>query len=83
MRQTRPFIVEIRQSRKSKALTHKASIWGDLDLSQDRDFDQATAAKGAASLGERWRLPPAPGVSSSIMPAAPQAAAMISPAKSR
>ncbi len=83
MRQTRPFIVEIRQSRKSKSLTHKASIWGDLDLSQDRDHAQATAAKGAASPAERWRLPPAPRVSSSIVPAASQAAAMISPAKSR
>ncbi|KSV66811.1 hypothetical protein N182_34905 [Sinorhizobium sp. GL2] len=30
--QTKPFIVEIKQSRKVKAGTQKPSIWGKLDL---------------------------------------------------
>ncbi|MGF6157441.1 hypothetical protein M2267_002700 [Ensifer sp. KUDG1] len=30
--QTRPFIVEIKQSRKPRDKTQKASIWGKLDL---------------------------------------------------
>jgi hypothetical protein len=50
MRKTRPFIVEIKQSRKSRALKHKASIWGDLDLSQDRDLAPAEPAKEDTSL---------------------------------
>ena len=31
--QTKPFIVEIKQSRKPKTGTEKPSIWGKLDLS--------------------------------------------------
>jgi len=50
MRQTRPFIVEIRQSRKSKSLTHKTSIWGDVDLSQDRDLPKRRQQRGLRAL---------------------------------
>ena len=32
--QTKPFIVEIKPSRKVKADTQKTSIWGKLDLSR-------------------------------------------------
>ncbi|WP_244914759.1 hypothetical protein [Rhizobium sullae] len=33
--QTKPFIVEIKQSRKLKATDRKPSIWGKLDLTSD------------------------------------------------
>ncbi|GEM_PF-4456899 len=32
MRQTKPFIVEIKQTRKQKIAATKTSIWGNLDL---------------------------------------------------
>ena len=32
MRQTKPFIIEIKQTRKQKIAATKTSIWGDLDL---------------------------------------------------
>ncbi|SMD13021.1 hypothetical protein [Rhizobium sp. RU36D] len=35
--QTKPFIVEIKQSRKLKPATQKPSIWGTLDLSVAED----------------------------------------------
>lgn len=35
--QTKPFIVEIKQSRKLKASNQKPSIWGKLDLSVAED----------------------------------------------
>ncbi|MBY3252205.1 hypothetical protein [Rhizobium laguerreae] len=34
--QTKPFIVEIKQSRKLKATDRKPSIWGKLDLTSDQ-----------------------------------------------
>lgn len=37
MRQTKPFIVEIKQSRKLKPGNQKPSIWGKLDLSIAED----------------------------------------------
>ncbi|MBB3303269.1 hypothetical protein FHT72_006926 [Rhizobium sp. BK077] len=39
MRQTKPFIVEIKQSRKPKANDRKASIWGKLDLTSEHDIE--------------------------------------------
>ncbi|MBX5173531.1 hypothetical protein HJB84_27355 [Rhizobium sp. NZLR1b] len=36
--QTKPFIVEIKQSRKPKANDRKTSIWGKLDLTSDQDM---------------------------------------------
>ncbi|WP_165788418.1 hypothetical protein [Phyllobacterium zundukense] len=33
--QTKPFIVEIKQSRKLKPTDRKTSIWGKLDLTSD------------------------------------------------
>jgi hypothetical protein len=35
--QTKPFIVEIKQSRKLKSGNQKPSIWGKLDLSVSED----------------------------------------------
>ncbi|MBY3074868.1 hypothetical protein HFO68_30665 [Rhizobium laguerreae] len=34
--QTKPFIVEIKQSRKLKATDPRPSIWGKLDLTSDQ-----------------------------------------------
>lgn len=36
--QTKPFIVEIKQSRKSKPTDRKTSIWGKLELTLDQDI---------------------------------------------
>lgn len=38
-KQTRPFIVEIRSSRKPKTASEKPSIWGSLNLKPDPDLD--------------------------------------------
>ncbi|RDL47700.1 hypothetical protein BLJAPNOD_05422 [Ensifer sp. M14] len=39
--QTKPFIIEIKHSRKPKAGIHRPSIWGKLDLSvADNPMDQ-------------------------------------------
>ncbi|MCD2180338.1 hypothetical protein [Rhizobium sp. C1] len=35
--QTKPFTVEIKQSRKLKSTDRKTSIWGKLDLTSDQD----------------------------------------------
>lgn len=35
--QTKPFIVEIKQSRKLKQTDRKTSIWGTLDMTPDLD----------------------------------------------
>ena len=35
--QTKPFTVEIKQSRKLKPADRKTSIWGKLDLTPDQD----------------------------------------------
>ncbi len=34
--QTKPFIIEIKQSRKLRATDRKPSIWGKLDLTSDQ-----------------------------------------------
>ncbi|MCJ8057000.1 hypothetical protein GB928_025810 [Shinella curvata] len=51
--QTKPFIVEIKQSRKLKPATQKPSIWGTFDLSVSEDHavaamvtEPATAERG-------------------------------------
>ncbi|NLS01545.1 hypothetical protein HGP17_32325 [Rhizobium sp. P38BS-XIX] len=47
--QTKPFIVEIKQSRKSKPTDRKTSIWGKLELTLDQDIErEAPAAPTAA-----------------------------------
>ena len=38
-KQTRPFVVEIKQSRKLKPETKNVSIWGSLDLKPDLPLD--------------------------------------------
>ncbi|SCB37433.1 hypothetical protein GA0061100_1151 [Rhizobium hainanense] len=48
-KQTKPFIVEIKQSRKVKVASQKPSIWGGLDL---------TVGSTPHSVGSR-REPPA------------------------
>lgn len=54
--QTKPFIVEIKQSRKLKTNTQKPSIWGNLDLSTT-PHDASSADPGvepaAADVGDR------------------------------
>lgn len=42
--QTRPFVVEIKQSRKPRNKAQKASIWGKMDL---RVTDEPIAANSA------------------------------------
>ncbi|WP_198032703.1 hypothetical protein [Mesorhizobium sp. WSM2561] len=41
-KQTKPFIVEIKPSRKPKSSPQKTSIWGKLDLRTDDDLPVAT-----------------------------------------
>lgn len=50
MRQTKPFIVEIKPTRKSKTSARKPSIWGDLDLSQDQDAAAAAPTNELAAV---------------------------------
>ncbi|MDR6667918.1 hypothetical protein [Rhizobium sp. 1399] len=52
MRQTKPFIVEIEQPRKPKALARKSSIWGDLDLSRDQDLVAVAPTNEPASASD-------------------------------
>lgn len=54
MRQTKPFIVEIKQSRKLKPNAPKPSIWGKLDLSTTEDQVDPAAIDRA---GHRDRRP--------------------------
>ena len=54
--QTKPFIVEIKQSRKLKANDQKPSIWGKLDLSVPDDIvapAQTVTAPATADNGDR------------------------------
>ncbi len=41
-KQTKPFTVEIKQSRKPTSDLQKASIWGKLDLRTDEDLQVKT-----------------------------------------
>lgn len=55
-KQTKPFIVEIKQSRKVKAGVQKPSIWGSLDLrmADDRLAEVAPTDEPAAIVaGDR------------------------------
>lgn len=45
-KQTRPFIVEIKSSRKTKTSPEKSSIWGTLNLKPDPDLDVPSIATG-------------------------------------
>ncbi len=52
-KQTKPFVVEIKQSRKLKPSASKPSIWGTLDLSSPEELapgdtlaETATAERG-------------------------------------
>ena len=51
--QTKPFIVEIKQTRKPKTLRDKASIWGKLDIAAAADdaYGAETAVQGIADRG--------------------------------
>ncbi|MDP9839877.1 hypothetical protein J2T09_004657 [Neorhizobium huautlense] len=52
-KQTRPFIVEIKPSRKTKPDTKKTSIWGSLDLKPDPALDpdmRSITAEAAAPI---------------------------------
>jgi hypothetical protein len=56
MRQTKPFIVEIKQSRKLKPNASKPSIWGKLDLSSMEDGippADPSIAPATAEIGDR------------------------------
>lgn len=50
--QTKPFIVEIKPSRKLKPIDRKTSIWGKLDLATGRDTPTATDDRELPSAGE-------------------------------
>ena len=43
--QTKPFIVEIKQSRKLKSTDRKTSIWGNLDLAPDQNVSAESELK--------------------------------------
>ncbi|MDK4741625.1 hypothetical protein PH547_22320 [Rhizobium sp. CNPSo 3464] len=50
--QTKPFIVEIKPSRKLKPTDRKSSIWGKLDLTADPDTLPATKSEDLSAIGE-------------------------------
>ncbi|EJT00880.1 hypothetical protein [Rhizobium sp. CCGE 510] len=50
--QPKPFIVEIKPSRKLKPIDRKTSIWGKLDLMADRDAPTATDGQVLPAAGE-------------------------------
>ncbi|AGB73281.1 MULTISPECIES: hypothetical protein [Rhizobium] len=50
--QTKPFIVEIKPSRKLKPIARKTSIWGKLDLATDRDAPTAADDRELPVAGE-------------------------------
>ncbi|TCM76628.1 hypothetical protein [Rhizobium sp. BK068] len=50
--QTKPFIVEIKQSRKAKTTDRKTSIWGKLDLAPDQDLPAEGEPKEYAVVGD-------------------------------
>lgn len=53
-KQTKPFIVEIKPSRKPKSDVKKTSIWGSLDLKPDAvlDTDARSVAPGSSMAAE-------------------------------
>ena len=55
MRQTKPFIVERKPSRKPKSDAKKASIWGKLDLTlnQHPQTEREPIKKTAVGVGDR------------------------------
>ncbi|HEV7306289.1 hypothetical protein [Ensifer sp.] len=50
--QTRPFIVEIKQSRKPQNKAQKTSIWGSMDLSIADEPRVAMPAEGPSAATE-------------------------------
>lgn len=50
--QPKPFIVEIKPSRKLKPINRKTSIWGKLDLTADPDTVSALKPEQAPAAGE-------------------------------
>ncbi|TCU08635.1 hypothetical protein EV132_12621 [Rhizobium sullae] len=50
--QTKPFIVEIKQSRKLKATDRKPSIWGKLDLTSDQNTLGEREPKGLSAVAD-------------------------------
>ncbi|ULJ82741.1 hypothetical protein MF410_34505 (plasmid) [Rhizobium sp. C104] len=50
--QPKPFIVEIKPSRKLKPIDRQTSIWGKLNLRADRDAPTATVGQVLPAAGE-------------------------------
>ena len=50
--QTKPYIVEIKPSRKLKSSDRKTSIWGKLDLRADPDMPSGTEPEQVPAEGE-------------------------------
>ncbi|MBB3302263.1 hypothetical protein FHT72_005912 [Rhizobium sp. BK077] len=50
--QTKPFIVEIKPSRKLKPIDRNTSIWGKLDLKADPDMLSALKPEQVPAAGE-------------------------------
>ncbi|WP_010055632.1 hypothetical protein [Rhizobium etli] len=50
--QTKPFIVEIKPSRKLKPIDRKSSIWDKLDLTADPDTLSALKPEQVPAAGE-------------------------------
>lgn len=55
-KQTKPFIVEIKQSRKLKSSAPKPSIWGKLDLSTTENLARADSSTEPATAENGDRL---------------------------
>ncbi|MBB5577063.1 MULTISPECIES: hypothetical protein [Rhizobium] len=49
--QTKPFTVEIKQSRKLKSTDRKTSIWGKLDLTLDQSTLTEREPREASAVG--------------------------------
>lgn len=49
--QTKPFTVEIKQSRKLKPTDRKTSIWGKLDLTPDQGASTERDPREASAVG--------------------------------
>ncbi|GAC1045326.1 hypothetical protein [Rhizobium sp. No.120] len=49
--QTKPFTVEIKQSRKLKSTDRKTSIWGKLDLTPEQETPTDREPREASAIG--------------------------------
>lgn len=53
--QTKPFLVEIKQSRKLKSTDRKTSIWGNLDLAPDQNVSAESELKQLTAKSDNDR----------------------------